>query len=121
MSRMRDRKDRIGALPPRYAFVLNPHSDTKFTKCPRCETRTNVRKVCLVVHIEGFGFVILAKTCRLCVKCEMLIAHKVELDRLLSTVVSKPEYVVLGTADRRTYRLGLAGAASLDDVRAHTA
>jgi hypothetical protein len=52
----------------------------------------------------------------------MLIAHKAELDKLLSTVVtvSKPDYFVLGTADRRTYRLGLAGAASLEDVKAHT-
>jgi hypothetical protein len=54
-------------------------------------------------------------------RCETLIAHKVELDKLLGTVVtvSKPEYFVLGTADRPTYRQGLAGGASLDDVIAH--
>jgi hypothetical protein len=113
----------MGALPPRYAFALNPHADTKFTKCPRCETKTNLRKLSLVIHLEGFGLVLLGKTCRLCVKCETLIAHKAELDALLSTVVktSKPEYIVLGTVDRRTYRRGLAGAAFLDDVRGHTA
>ena len=122
MERTRDRKDRIGALPPRYAFILNSHADTKFTKCPRCETRTNLRKLSLVIHVEGFGLVLLGKTCRLCVRCETLIAHKAELDKLLSTAVkvSKPEYFVLGTADRRTYRPGLAGAASLADVRVHT-
>ena len=122
MNRTRDQKDRIGTLPPRYAFVLNPHADTKFTKCPRCETRTNLRKLSLVIHVDGFGLVILGKTCRLCLRCETLIAHKAELDKLLSTVAtgSKPAYVVLGTADRRTYRLGLTGAASLDDVKAHT-
>ena len=66
--------------------------------------------------------VLLGKTCRLCLKCETLIAHKAGLDQLLSTVVtvSKPDYFVLGTAARRTYRRGLAGAASLDDVKAHT-
>jgi hypothetical protein len=122
MDRTRDRQDRIGALPPRYAFVLNPDADTKFTKCPRCETRTNVRKLSLVIHVEGFGLVLVGKTCRLCLRCETLIAHKAELDTLLSTVVnvSRPEYVVLGTVARRTYRRGLAGAASLDDVKAHT-
>ena len=57
MERTRDRKDRIGALPPRYAFVLNPHADTKFTKCPRCETKTNLRKLSLVIHVDGFGLV----------------------------------------------------------------
>ena len=122
MNRARDQKDRIGALPPRYSFVLNPHAGTKFTKCPRCETRTNLRKLSLVIHVEGVGLVILGKTCRLCLRCETLIAQEAELDKLLSTVVtgSKPDYFVLGTADRRTYHLGLAGDASLDDVKAHT-
>src|SRR6478672_9917030 len=96
------RKERLGALPPRYAFVLNPYADTKFTKCPRCETTTNLRKLSLVVHVEGFGLAILGKTCRLCLKCETLIPHKAELDKLISTVVtaSQPDYFVLGTADR---------------------
>ena len=112
----------MGALPPRYAFILNPHADTKFTKCPRCETKTNLRKLSLVIHLESFGLVLLGKTCRLCLRCETLIAHKAELDKLLSAVVnvSRPEYIVLGTVDRRTHRLGLAGSASLDDVREHT-
>jgi hypothetical protein len=122
MERNRDRKDRIGALPPRYAFVLNPHADSKFTRCPRCETPTKLRKLSLVIHVGGFGLVILGKTCRLCLRCETLIAHKSELDRLLSAVVTvpTPDYVVLGTSDRRTYRRGLAGAASIDEVKAHT-
>ena len=111
----------MGALAPRYAFVLNPHTDTKFTKCPRCETKTNLRKLSLVIHVDGFGLIILGKTCRLCLRCDTLIVHKGELDKLLGTVVtvSKPEYVVLGTADRPTYRRGLAGGASLDDVMTH--
>jgi len=123
MDRARNRKDRVGALQPRYAFVLNPHTDTKFTKCPRCETKTNLRKLSLVIHVEGFGLIILGKTCRLCLRCDTLIAHKAELDKLLRTVVtgSKPEYFVLGTADRATYRRGLAGGASLEDVMAHMA
>jgi hypothetical protein len=110
---------RMGTLPPRYAFVLNPDADTKFTRCPRCETRTNLRKLSLVVHVESFGLVLLGKTCRLCLRCDTLIAHKAELDKLLGTVAkeSTPDYLVLGTLDRRTYRLGLTGAASLDDVR----
>jgi hypothetical protein len=34
------RKDRMGALPRRYAFVLNPYADGGFTKCPGCEAKT---------------------------------------------------------------------------------
>ena len=75
-----------------------------------------------MIHVESFGLVLLGKTCRLCLRCETLIVDKLELDNLLGTMVaiSKPEYFVLGTLDRRTYLRGLAGAASLDDVRAHT-
>jgi hypothetical protein len=114
---------RLGALLPRYAFVLNPHVDTKFTKCPRCETKTSLRKLSLVIHVEGSGLVIVGKTCRLCLRCDMLIAHKAEIDELLRTRVtaSAPEYFVLGTTERRTYRRGLAGRATLDDVVAHMA
>lgn len=123
MGQTTNRSNRIGGLRPRYAFVLNPHADTKFTKCPRCETRTNLRKLSLVIHVEGFGLVVLGKTCRLCLRCETLIADKAQLDRLLNTVATSPnpDYTVLGTADRSTYRRGLSGDASLDDVRAHTA
>jgi hypothetical protein len=75
----------------------------------------------LVIHVNDFGPVILGKTCRFCLRCDTVIAHKVELDKLLSTVVktSQPEYLVLGTADRATYRRGLAGSATLEEVVAH--
>ena len=119
MEPTRIRKDRMGALPPRYAFVLNPHADAGFTKCPRCDTRTNLRKLPLVIHLEGFGLVLLGKTCRLCLRCETLITHKAELDKLLGAVgnVAQPDYVVLGTLGRRTYRQGLTGSASIADVK----
>jgi hypothetical protein len=76
-----------------------------------------------VTHVEGFGLVLLGKTCRLCLRCDTLLVHKAELDDLLRSVVSvqDPEYVVLGTIDRHVYRRGLLRGASLDDVREHMA
>jgi len=76
-----------------------------------------------VIHVEGFGLVLLNKTCRLCLLCDTLVAHKAELDKLLSAVVGTPdpEYVVLGTANRQVYRRGLAGRTSLNDVKDHMA
>jgi hypothetical protein len=35
---------RLGALSPRYSFVLNPHVRERFTKCPTCNALTRVRK-----------------------------------------------------------------------------
>ena len=118
-----NRTDRLGALPPRYAFILNPLADCGFTRCVRCETRTNVRKLPLVIHVEGFGVILLGKTCRLCLRCDTLVAQKAELDKLIRAAVSvaEPEYVVLGTIDRQVYRRGLSGCASFDDVRDHMA
>jgi hypothetical protein len=123
MGRTLHQTNRLGALAPRYAFILNPHTDSRFTRCARCEARTNVRKLPLVIHVTGFGLVLLGKTCRLCLRCDTLVVHKAELDDLLTAVVSaqKPEYVVLGTIDTHAYRRGLAGGVSLDEVKEHMA
>lgn len=120
---------RMGALPPRYSFVLNPHVRERFTKCPSCDASTRIRKLPLVVHVEDPGgprLVLLNKTCRLCLTCETLIVDRVELENViiaagLSTTVKPLDYVVLGTIDARTWRQGLGGDAELPDIREHMA
>ena len=120
---------RMGTLPPRYSFVLNPHVRERFTKCPRCDASTRIRKLPLVVHLEhpaGPRLVLLNKTCRLCLICETLIVDRVELESViiaagLSATVKPPDYVVLGTIDRRTWRRGLSGNAVPPDIREHMA
>jgi hypothetical protein len=114
----------MGALARRYAFVLNPYVDAGFTKCPRCEAKTRVRKLPLVIHGEGFGLVVLRKTCRLCLDCETLVAHKDELDTLIRGVLGSaadPKYVVLGTASREAWRRGAEGSLSFDEAAQHMA
>src|SRR5438876_9159223 len=77
---------RLGALPPRYSFVLNPYVRERFTKCPSCDAATRVRKLPLVIHVEHPGvprLVLLNKTCRLCVICETLIVDQVELESVI--------------------------------------
>jgi hypothetical protein len=120
---------RLGALPPRYSFVLNPHVRERFTRCPSCDASTRTRKLPLVVHVEprdGPRLVLLNKTCRLCVVCETLIVDRAELENViiaagLSATVKPPDYVVLGTIDRRTWRRGLDDDTSLLDIREHMA
>ena len=110
----------MGALPPRYAFVLNPHPRERFTRCPRCEAKTLLRKIPLVIHFEPVGLVLLRKTCRLCVVCEMLIAHQAEVERLIDalghTQPGKRDYLVLGTLDVKTWRRGLAGGVTVPEL-----
>lgn len=107
----------MGALPPRYAFVLNPYGDARFPRCPRCEAKM-VRKLPLVIHVEGFGLVLLGKTCRLCPECETL-AHQTEVDTLIGGIAGRAAgraYVVLGTANRRMWRRGMAGVVAFDEA-----
>ena len=120
---------RLGALPPRYSFVLNPHIRTKFTKCPRCNAPTRLRKLALLIHVEhpaGARLAILGKTCRLCVECEMLIAHEADISQLLVAFGlapggGSPSYVVLGTVALPVWRAGLTRSVTLDAVRAYAA
>jgi len=58
--------------------------------------------------------------------CETLIVDRVELEGViiaagLSATVKPPDYVVLGTIDRRTWRRGLGGDVVLPDIREHMA
>ena len=121
----RSRRPRMGALRPRYSFVLNPYPRERFTRCPRCEAKTRVRKIPLVIHFEPVGLVMLRKTCRLCVVCEMLIAHQDEVERLIDALghaqASKHVYLVLGTLDVTTWRRGLFSGVSVEELMAHMA
>ena len=43
----------MGALRPKYSFLLNPHADYRASSCPKCLAKTRVRKIPLVIHVEG--------------------------------------------------------------------
>ena len=118
----------MGALPPRYSFVLNPHVDARFTKCPRCGTKTRVRKIPLVIHVDSVGLLTQGKKCRLCVICEMLIVHQAEIETLIeglrrrhSASNHRLEYLVLGTVDPKVWRRGLSGGVTVDELVRHMA
>ena len=117
------RNARMGALTPRYSFLLNPYPNERFTRCPRCEASTRVRKIPFVIHVDSIGLVMLRKTCRLCIVCEMLIAHKAEMDNLIDGLrghhADGLEYLVLGTLESKTWRQGLSGAVTVEQVRDH--
>jgi hypothetical protein len=111
---------RMGALPPRYSFFLNPHRDERFTRCPRCRATTRIRKIPLVIHVNSFGLALLRKTCRLCVACDMLIAHEFELNGEVQQVVTARvdvQYLVLGTIGSGTWRAGMRERISMDQVK----
>ena len=75
----------------------------------------------MVIHVESFGLVLLRKTCRLCVACEMLIVHKFELNAEVQQVVVRSdvdaEYVVLGTLGSATWRAGMRERILIEQVK----
>jgi hypothetical protein len=115
----------MGALPPRYSFLLNPHPRERFTRCPRCKATTRVRKLVLVIHRAPIGLVLLRKTCRLCVVCEMLIVDEAEMNRLIDALsADRPgasPYLVLGTLDSKIWRDGMSASVAIQQVRDHMA
>ena len=120
-STRRLQKARMGALPPRYSFVLNPHADYRVTSCPGCKTKTRVRKIPLVIHVDGAGLLILRKTCRLCLNCDTVIAHQAEIESAIKgsggqAAAATPDYLVLGTASPQVWRRGLSGDMSVDEL-----
>lgn len=120
-------KDGIGKLAPRYSFALNPYSDVRFTRCPKCHRLMNPRKFALLIHIEGGDLTILGKTCQYCPACELIIAHQNELEAELARSFSKsgPEilgnpYLVIGTVELKAWREGLQRTLPLNHFRGRT-
>jgi hypothetical protein len=114
---------RLGKQSPRYTFFLNPYTDARFTKCPKCEGKTRQKKLPLVIQIDGGGMMVLNKTCRYCPACDLLIAQKDEIEAQMAFYFQRaaPEvvgsdYLVVGTVDRADWRRGTEGAVTPQDM-----
>jgi len=100
----------------KHYFFLNPYEDAAFSKCPKCESKTKIRKFPLVIHIDPRQLLLLNKKCRYCNKCDLIITKKTELESLLVACFekSKPEiignnYLVMGVAERKDWQEGKQG------------
>lgn len=101
---------RLGKLPPRYTFFLNPYKEDRFTRCPECEELTKVRKNPLLVALGLTGLMIFNIPGRYCPGCDLPIVHQDILDEFLIIAITQryPElagspYRILGTVERRTW------------------
>lgn len=120
---------RFGKLPPRYSFLLNPYSNERLTKCPKCRKLTYLRKFALMIHIEDWGLMVLGKTCRYCSRCEMIIAHQDELEAELADAFGRiapqavgNDYTVLGTMEKKVWQQQIGGKGqALDEPLRHIA
>jgi len=97
----------------RHFFFPNPYEDAAFTICPKCQSKTKLRKFPLVIHIEPRQIFLLNMTCRYCPRCDLIIAKKSKLESLMvaSFEHARPEiigneYLAIGVVDRRDWQRG---------------
>ena len=107
---------------PRRLF-LNPYDDFAFTKCPKCDAKTKVRKFPLVIHIKPDSVCVLNKSCRLCEACLLLIVRQSDIEPLMVAAFEKRDpgiigndYLIIGTLPRALWRTGQAKSAHPADV-----
>ena len=89
-------RKQLGKQPPRYRYFLNPYQDVRFTTCPQCRTKTRLRKFPLVIHVDPMYTIILGKTCRYCVNCDLLIVHQDQLEEQLVEYFSEANPEIIG-------------------------
>ncbi len=102
---------KLGKLPPKYTFILNPYTDARFSSCPRCEQPTKVRKLPFFVHVDPKVPVIVNKSHRYCPDCDLIIVHRDELEVILLRLLPdrdpttiREQYLVMGTVERQAFR-----------------
>ena len=76
-----------------------------------------------MIHIGPMHLIALNYTCRYCQPCDLLIAHKDEIEHLLTELFrqSEPEavgndYLIIGTVKKATWREGLQRPKALAEM-----
>ena len=97
--------------PKKHYFFLNPYKNCAFTKCPKCNDKTKLRKFPLVIHIDPNQFFVFNKSCKYCTNCDLIIVKQSKLEELLTcqfeevnpSVVGN-KYLVFGTFSRSDWK-----------------
>lgn len=120
------KKPRFGKLPPRYGFMFNPYPDQRISRCPVCDGKTGQRKVPLLIHVDPLHLISLNYTCRYCQHCDLLIAHKHDVEHLLTTLFRQYDpdaignrYLVIGTVEKSAWREGMKQPKGWDETMPH--
>jgi hypothetical protein len=121
------KRSQLGGLPPRYGFMLNPYPEERVSRCPVCEQKSRQRKIPLLIHIEPKHLIALNYTCRYCPTCDLLIAHKHEIEHYLTVLFSRQapdaignNYLAIGTVEKSVWREGLKQNQSIDKLFPNT-
>ena len=116
-------KPNLGKNPPRYSFILNPYDEYRASKCPSCQKKTYPRKFPLLILVKDTYPIALGLTCKYCSRCELIIAHRNELEAELCIAFKSidpesigNEYFVAGTIDRRQWKNNIGKSAEVQSI-----
>jgi hypothetical protein len=122
----KQKRKQFGNLPPQYSFMMNPYPDIRLTSCPICEGKTGQRKRPLLIHIDPHHLVALNYTCCYCKNCDLLIAHKHEIEHLLTAMMQRqaPEvigndYLIMGTVEKPAWQASMQQQQTVNDILDH--
>jgi len=117
------KRRQFGGQKPKYSFILNPYPDQRISRCPICEEKTGQRKLPLLIHIDPLNSIALNYTCRYCKECDLLIAHKHEIEHLLTKLFLQIEpevigndYLVIGTVEKKAWREGMKQSTTIGKI-----
>lgn len=123
----KSKKPQFGDLPPMYNFIINPYPDQRLWRCPLCERKTGQRKLPLLIHVESNYLIALNYTHRYCRHCDLLIAHKHEIENYLTQMFRDQaselignNYLIVGTVEKKAWRDGIKQPKMPDEIIPYT-
>jgi hypothetical protein len=121
------KRSQFGGMPSKYGFMVNPYPEERVSRCPLCEQKSKQRKTPILIHIVPKHLIVLNYTCRYCPDCDLLIAHKHEVEHYLTVLFTQlaPEaignnYMAMGTIEKSVWREGLKEQKDIKELLPHT-
>jgi hypothetical protein len=125
MAKVKQRQ--LGGLPPKYSFMVNPYPEERVSRCPLCGRKSRQRKLPILIHVNPKHLIALNYTCRYCPDCDLLIAHKHEIEHYLTVLFSQlaPDaignnYLAVGTVEKSVWKEGLKQQQAMNEFLPHT-
>lgn len=116
----------LGGLSPKYSFMVNPYPEERVSRCPLCDRKTGQRKIPILIHINPKHLIALNYTCRYCRDCDLLVAHKHQIEHYLTALFSQlapdaigNDYLAVGTVEKSAWKEGLKQQQSIDKLLPH--
>jgi hypothetical protein len=91
------------------------------------QLKTGQRKIPILIHINPQHLIALNYTCRYCSGCDLLIAHKHEIEHYLTALFIQKapdsignDYLAIGTVEKSAWREGLKNPQAMNEFLPHT-